>query len=114
MDLPAPTLQPQEKLLIDLTNTPDLIRTNNKACTATQVNILALMDCFYFAVMSRYLYNQPVLVFFSAADRPELSAHQVESRRQEGEQRSAHQPVLLIPPTDLDGVFRNHNEDVLN
>uniref|UniRef100_UPI003AB0D825 G2 and S phase-expressed protein 1 n=1 Tax=Centroberyx gerrardi TaxID=166262 RepID=UPI003AB0D825 len=27
LDLPAPTLQPAEKLLIDLTNTPDLIRT---------------------------------------------------------------------------------------
>ncbi|XP_071401891.1 G2 and S phase-expressed protein 1 [Centroberyx affinis] len=27
LDLPAPTLQPEEKLLIDLTNTPDLIRT---------------------------------------------------------------------------------------
>ncbi|XP_038562571.1 G2 and S phase-expressed protein 1 isoform X1 [Micropterus salmoides] len=36
LDLPAPTLQPQEKLLIDLTNTPDLIRTNNKTCTTTQ------------------------------------------------------------------------------
>lgn len=36
-DLPAPTLQPQEKLLIDLTNTPDLIRTITKSCTATQV-----------------------------------------------------------------------------
>ncbi|KAJ0029043.1 hypothetical protein NQD34_004040 [Periophthalmus magnuspinnatus] len=30
LDLPAPALQPQEKLLIDLTNTPDLIRT--KTC----------------------------------------------------------------------------------
>ncbi|XP_034734592.1 G2 and S phase-expressed protein 1 [Etheostoma cragini] len=37
LDLPAPTLQPQEKLLIDLTNTPDLIRTNSKNCTSTQL-----------------------------------------------------------------------------
>ncbi|XP_026168262.1 G2 and S phase-expressed protein 1 [Mastacembelus armatus] len=37
MDLPAPALQPQEKLLIDLTNTPDLIRTSNKSCAATQL-----------------------------------------------------------------------------
>ncbi|XP_060932312.1 G2 and S phase-expressed protein 1 [Limanda limanda] len=37
MDLPAPTLQPQEKLLIDLNNTPDLIRTNGKSCTTTQL-----------------------------------------------------------------------------
>ncbi|XP_029697591.1 G2 and S phase-expressed protein 1 isoform X1 [Takifugu rubripes] len=36
LDLPAPTLQPQEKLLIDLTNTPNLIRTSNKSCTGTQ------------------------------------------------------------------------------
>ncbi|KAF7666896.1 hypothetical protein LDENG_00088490 [Lucifuga dentata] len=36
LDLPAPTVQPQEKLLIDLTNTPDFIRTNNKTCTAAQ------------------------------------------------------------------------------
>ncbi|XP_053283912.1 G2 and S phase-expressed protein 1 isoform X3 [Pleuronectes platessa] len=36
LDLPAPTLQPQEKLLIDLNNTPDLIRTNGKTCTTTQ------------------------------------------------------------------------------
>eukprot|EP00064_Thunnus_orientalis_P023271 superscaffoldBa00008629_g23505 len=35
-DLPAPTLQPQEKLLIDLTSTPNLIRTSNKTCTTTQ------------------------------------------------------------------------------
>ncbi|XP_073328886.1 G2 and S phase-expressed protein 1 isoform X2 [Pagrus major] len=37
LDLPAPTLQPQEKLLIDLTNTPNLIRTSNKSCTTTQL-----------------------------------------------------------------------------
>ncbi|XP_036962290.1 G2 and S phase-expressed protein 1 isoform X2 [Acanthopagrus latus] len=37
LDLPAPTLQPQEKLLIDLTNTPDLIRTSNKTCTTNQL-----------------------------------------------------------------------------
>lgn len=37
LDLPPPTLQPQEKLLIDLANTPDLIRTNNKSCTTTQL-----------------------------------------------------------------------------
>ncbi|TNN00246.1 hypothetical protein fugu_011492 [Takifugu bimaculatus] len=37
LDLPAPTLQPQEKLLIDLTNTPNLIRTSNKSCTGTQL-----------------------------------------------------------------------------
>ncbi|KAM7397195.1 hypothetical protein PAMP_020187 [Pampus punctatissimus] len=35
-DLPAPTLQPQEKLLIDLTSTPDLIRTSNKTCITSQ------------------------------------------------------------------------------
>ncbi|KAI3370975.1 hypothetical protein L3Q82_023629, partial [Scortum barcoo] len=74
LDLPAPALQPQEKLLIDLTNTPDLIRTG-KTCTTTQVP-----------------HTSPV----PAADRPEFSAHQVESRRQEGEQRSTHQPVLLM------------------
>ncbi|XP_062418951.1 G2 and S phase-expressed protein 1 isoform X2 [Pungitius pungitius] len=37
LDLPAPTPQPHEKLLIDLTNTPDLIRTSATACTATQL-----------------------------------------------------------------------------
>ncbi|XP_034392000.1 G2 and S phase-expressed protein 1 isoform X2 [Cyclopterus lumpus] len=37
LDLPAPTLRPQEKLLIDLTNTPDLIRTSGNTCTATQL-----------------------------------------------------------------------------
>ncbi|XP_031135597.1 G2 and S phase-expressed protein 1 isoform X1 [Sander lucioperca] len=37
LDLPAPTLHPREKLLIDLTNTPDLIRTNSKTCTTTQL-----------------------------------------------------------------------------
>ncbi|XP_035012567.2 G2 and S phase-expressed protein 1 isoform X2 [Hippoglossus stenolepis] len=37
LDLPAPTLQPQEKLLIDLNNTPDFIRTNGKTCTTTQL-----------------------------------------------------------------------------
>ncbi|KAM4733534.1 G2 and S phase-expressed protein 1 [Anableps anableps] len=37
LDLPPPTLQPQEKLLIDLANTPDLIRTNSKSCTTTQL-----------------------------------------------------------------------------
>ncbi|KAM7002336.1 G2 and S phase-expressed protein 1 [Tautogolabrus adspersus] len=36
LDLPAPIVQPQEKLLIDLTNTPDLIRTNGKTCTSSQ------------------------------------------------------------------------------
>ncbi|KAE8296643.1 G2 and S phase-expressed protein 1 [Larimichthys crocea] len=36
LDLPAPSLQPQEKLLIDLTNTPNLIRTSNKICTTNQ------------------------------------------------------------------------------
>ncbi|XP_028287206.1 G2 and S phase-expressed protein 1 [Parambassis ranga] len=36
LDLPPPILQPQEKLLIDLTNTPDLIRTCTNTCTATQ------------------------------------------------------------------------------
>lgn len=38
LDLPAPTLQPQEKLLIDLSNTPNLIRTSSKSCTGSQVN----------------------------------------------------------------------------
>ncbi|XP_026030516.1 G2 and S phase-expressed protein 1 isoform X6 [Astatotilapia calliptera] len=37
LDLPPPTLPPQEKLLIDLTNTPDFIRTNNKTCSAAQL-----------------------------------------------------------------------------
>ncbi|XP_041852098.1 G2 and S phase-expressed protein 1 isoform X2 [Melanotaenia boesemani] len=37
LDLPVPTPQPQEKLLIDLTNTPDLIRTSNKNCTTSQL-----------------------------------------------------------------------------
>ncbi|TDH09859.1 hypothetical protein EPR50_G00091770 [Perca flavescens] len=37
LDLPAPTLHVREKLLIDLTNTPDLIRTNSKTCTTTQL-----------------------------------------------------------------------------
>ncbi|KAL6106255.1 gtse1 [Pungitius sinensis] len=37
LDLPAPTPQPHEKLLIDLTNTPDLIRTSATACAATQL-----------------------------------------------------------------------------
>ncbi|XP_076589672.1 G2 and S phase-expressed protein 1 isoform X2 [Chaetodon auriga] len=37
LDLPAPTLQPPEKLLIDLTNTPDLIRTSSKPCTTSQL-----------------------------------------------------------------------------
>ncbi|PWA30414.1 hypothetical protein CCH79_00017660, partial [Gambusia affinis] len=37
LDLPTPSLQPQEKLLIDLANTPDLIRTSNKSCTTTQL-----------------------------------------------------------------------------
>ncbi|XP_062276775.1 mucin-2-like [Scomber scombrus] len=35
-DLPAPTLQPPEKLLIDLTSTPNLIRSSNNSCTTTQ------------------------------------------------------------------------------
>ncbi|XP_042266726.1 G2 and S phase-expressed protein 1 isoform X2 [Thunnus maccoyii] len=37
VDLPPPALQPQEKLLIDLTNTPDPLRTSNKTCTTTQL-----------------------------------------------------------------------------
>nr|XP_020448979.1 G2 and S phase-expressed protein 1 [Monopterus albus]XP_020448980.1 G2 and S phase-expressed protein 1 [Monopterus albus] len=37
LDLPAPTLQPQEKLLIDLTNTPNLIRTSSKTHPTTQL-----------------------------------------------------------------------------
>lgn len=37
LDLPAPAPHHQEKLLIDLTNTPDLIRTNNKTCAGAQV-----------------------------------------------------------------------------
>ncbi|XP_023182387.1 G2 and S phase-expressed protein 1 isoform X2 [Xiphophorus maculatus] len=36
LDLPPPSLQPQEKLLIDLANTPDLICTSSKSCTTTQ------------------------------------------------------------------------------
>ncbi|XP_029008915.1 G2 and S phase-expressed protein 1 isoform X2 [Betta splendens] len=37
LDLPAPALHLQEKLLIDLTNTPDLIRTSGKTCTTSQL-----------------------------------------------------------------------------
>ncbi|XP_074533208.1 G2 and S phase-expressed protein 1 [Halichoeres trimaculatus] len=37
LDLPAPILQPQEKLLIDLTNTPDLIRTSSKSSSNSQL-----------------------------------------------------------------------------
>ncbi|CAN9499015.1 unnamed protein product [Ophioblennius macclurei] len=37
LDLPAPTPQPREKLLIDLVNTPDLIRTNGKTVSAAQL-----------------------------------------------------------------------------
>ncbi|XP_023137171.2 G2 and S phase-expressed protein 1 isoform X2 [Amphiprion ocellaris] len=37
LDLPPPALHPQEKLLIDLTNTPDLVRTSNKTCSTTQL-----------------------------------------------------------------------------
>ncbi|XP_028304054.1 G2 and S phase-expressed protein 1 isoform X2 [Gouania willdenowi] len=37
LDLPAPSLHPQEKLLIDLTNTPDLIRTSTKSFTGNQL-----------------------------------------------------------------------------
>lgn len=37
LDLPAPSLQPPEKLLIDLTNTPDLIWTSSKPCTTSQL-----------------------------------------------------------------------------
>ncbi|XP_056271633.1 G2 and S phase-expressed protein 1 [Pseudoliparis swirei] len=38
LDLPAPAPRPQEKLLIDLTNTPDLMRTGgNKTCSASQL-----------------------------------------------------------------------------
>uniref|UniRef100_A0A3Q3EFQ1 G2 and S-phase expressed 1 n=1 Tax=Labrus bergylta TaxID=56723 RepID=A0A3Q3EFQ1_9LABR len=36
LDLPAPIVHPQEKLLIDLTNTPDLIRTSGKTCPSSQ------------------------------------------------------------------------------
>lgn len=44
LDLPPPTLPPQEKLLIDLTNTPDFIRTNNKTCSAAQVTFTSSGD----------------------------------------------------------------------
>ncbi|XP_029951510.1 G2 and S phase-expressed protein 1 [Salarias fasciatus] len=37
LDVPAPDLQPQEKLLIDLTNTPDLIKTGGKTASAAQL-----------------------------------------------------------------------------
>ncbi|XP_010783520.1 putative uncharacterized protein DDB_G0290521 isoform X2 [Notothenia coriiceps] len=37
LDLPAPTLLPQEKMLIDLSNTPELIRTSSKSCSSSQV-----------------------------------------------------------------------------
>ncbi|XP_011471173.1 G2 and S phase-expressed protein 1 isoform X2 [Oryzias latipes] len=37
LDLPAPAPNPTEKLLIDLTNTPDLIRKSTKSCTETQL-----------------------------------------------------------------------------
>ncbi|MEQ2217664.1 hypothetical protein XENOCAPTIV_018185, partial [Xenoophorus captivus] len=41
LDLPPPALQPQEKLLIDLANTPNLIGTKSKSCTTTQVTHLS-------------------------------------------------------------------------
>lgn len=105
LDLPAPAPHPHEKLLIDLTNTPDLIRTNNKACTGAQVIfsfiiiILLLLFCramYLFVVVLVFFTSQTC--FVSAADRPELSAHQVEPRGQEGEQRPTHQPLLLMRP----------------
>ncbi|KAL3044483.1 hypothetical protein OYC64_012890 [Pagothenia borchgrevinki] len=37
LDLPVPTLLPQEKMLIDLSNTPDLIRTSSKSCSNSQL-----------------------------------------------------------------------------
>uniref|UniRef100_A0A1A8MKD8 G-2 and S-phase expressed 1 n=1 Tax=Nothobranchius pienaari TaxID=704102 RepID=A0A1A8MKD8_9TELE len=37
LDLSPPSLQPQEKLLIDLTNTPELVCSNEKSGTATQL-----------------------------------------------------------------------------
>lgn len=37
LDLPAPVLQPQEKLLIDLSNTPELIRTNKTNPSASEL-----------------------------------------------------------------------------
>ncbi|XP_061896703.1 G2 and S phase-expressed protein 1 [Entelurus aequoreus] len=37
LDLPAPTPQPHEKLLIDLRNTPDLIRTSSKGGASAQL-----------------------------------------------------------------------------
>uniref|UniRef100_UPI0037E78967 G2 and S phase-expressed protein 1 n=1 Tax=Semicossyphus pulcher TaxID=241346 RepID=UPI0037E78967 len=37
LDLPAPILHPQEKLLIDLTNTPNLLRTSSKTSTTSQL-----------------------------------------------------------------------------
>ncbi|KAK5901704.1 hypothetical protein CesoFtcFv8_007038 [Champsocephalus esox] len=37
LDLPAPTLLPQEKMLIDLSNTPELIRTSSKSCSNSQL-----------------------------------------------------------------------------
>lgn len=37
LDLPAPVLQPQEKLLIDLSNTPELIRTNKTNPSANEL-----------------------------------------------------------------------------
>uniref|UniRef100_A0AAQ4NZ18 G2 and S phase-expressed protein 1 N-terminal domain-containing protein n=1 Tax=Gasterosteus aculeatus aculeatus TaxID=481459 RepID=A0AAQ4NZ18_GASAC len=39
LDLPAPTPQPHEKLLIDLTNTPDLIRTSGTASTQQLIDL---------------------------------------------------------------------------
>ena len=61
--------------------------------------------------------------FVKAADRPELSAHHVESRRQEGEQRSStspsdphpHEHVNLLASavnwTQLVSVSRNSDDD---
>lgn len=51
------------------------------------------VELFLFVV---FLRHKPV--FVSAADRPEFSANQVEPRGQAGEQRSAHQPLLLMRP----------------
>lgn len=73
LDLPAPILQPQEKLLIDLTNTPNLIRTSNKTCTTSQVTdtspcyIHKLKAVFLFVLTHvwRGLLNKTYLLVFS-------------------------------------------------
>lgn len=58
----------------------------------TALHLLSLINLFRRALYLLYKWRA---CFVSPADWPELPAHQVEPRGQEGEQRSAHQPFLL-------------------